>query len=375
MKRRRSAARLFYILMCVSTFVLALFLGGKIPYGAVSALLLVLPAAFLLSWIPGRQLTASHTLDRDVCPRGTEVHYTLAVNNKGLIPAAWTRFAVASSHELPGKPEAFEVPLGPFQSFSWDAAFTPPHRGLYTLTLSEFRITDPFCLTTNSVSSRYKPAALTLTVLPKPIPILEEWKERLDPQGGNGLFAQSSDEPAVDSRAYRYGDSPRRIHWKLTARQRELMVRQYESEENRRLVVVLNLRPFEAEAPEDYEDTLIEHCLSVLRYAFERQIETTFVYAQERETRRFTGRDLRLFDRLQRDMAAVEFNSQLSLPELLSEAHGAHMLYLFSVDMPESLAELPQDIPVEIAVIRGFDDQKQPYGNEARTMRVTVLPS
>ncbi|MDR1669115.1 MAG: DUF58 domain-containing protein [Oscillospiraceae bacterium] len=371
MRRKQSSARLFYILMCVSTFVLALFLGGKVPYGALTALILVFPLALLLAWIPGRQLLARHKLDRDVCPRSTEVRYTFSVRNKGLIPAAWTRFEVNATHELPDKPDAFEMPFGPFQSFQWDVTFSPPHRGVYLLTVSGFRVTDPFCLVTKTVtrSRGASPDTLTLTVLPKRVPIPDSWKERLSPQGTGGLFAQSSDEPAVDSRLYRYGDSPRRIHWKLTARQRELMVRQYESLETRRLLVVLDLQPFEAEARADCEDALIESCLSVVHYALERQIDTTLVYGQNGELRRFTGRDLRFFDDLCYEMAAAQFNSRLTLPELLIPE--AHMFYLFSVDMPQDLSELPQDRPVDIAVIRGFDGETG--GTAQQLLRVTVL--
>lgn len=375
MKRKQSSARLYYILMCVSTFVLALFLGGKIPYGAAAALILVLPAAFLLSWAPGRQLQAHQTLDRDVCPRSTEVCYTFTMRNRGLIPVAWARLEVISSHALPDKPEAFEMPLGPYQSFCWETVFTPQHRGLYTLTLSEVRVTDPFCLTTRSFQkiSGNLPTVLTLTVLPKRLPIPDNWKERLDSQGTGGSFAQSSDEPAVDSRVYRYGDSPRRIHWKLTARQRELMVRQYESAENRRLLVVLDLQPFEAEARAEYEDTLIEYCLAVVYYALERQIDTTLIYGQGGEARRFTGHDTRFFEDLRRDMAGIQFNSRLSLTELLSETMEMQMLYLFSVDLPESLSGLPQDRPVELAVIRGYEGRD--LRGAAQLMRVTALPS
>lgn len=41
-------------------------------------------------------------------------------------------------------------------------------------------------------------------------------------------------------RAYRPGDDPRGIHWKQTARQRRLIVQQRETDENRRLAIVLD---------------------------------------------------------------------------------------------------------------------------------------
>ncbi|MDR1692360.1 MAG: DUF58 domain-containing protein [Oscillospiraceae bacterium] len=371
MKRRQSSARLFYIVMCAGTFVLALFVGGTIPYGSAAVMILTYPVACFLSWIPGRQFTVRHALDRDVCPRGTEVRYLFGVANRGIVPAAWTRFEIESTYEIPGKPDAFETPIAPFKSFTWETSFAPPHRGIHTLKLADLRVTDPFCLVTNKLTKRKDlPDPLTLTVLPRLIPLPDSWKERLDPRGAGGPFAQSSDEPAVDSRQYRYGDSPRRIHWKLTARQRELMVRQYESEEKRRLLVILDLRPFKHEKAESAEDVLIEACLSVVCFALERQIDTTLLYAQGPDILRFTGRDSRFFEHLLRDMATVKFNSSVDLPDLLAKSDGAQMLSLFGAEMPDTLSVLPQDIPAELAVLRGFEGAYDP----TQLIRVTVLP-
>lgn len=369
--RKLFGARLGYILMLVCVLACSVVLGGRVPYGALAALLLIPPAALLLAWASGRQLAVRHALDCDSCLRGTAVRYALLISNKGIIPTAWASVQTASSRGSAGGVDSFTLSLPPFGSFHYETGFVPAHRGVYTMSVEEVWVSDPFRLTN---LFGHRPAPMTLTVLPKIIPISDAWKQRLDPQGAGGFFSQSSDEPAVDSRNYRYGDSPRRIHWNLTARRRELMVRQYESIESRRLLVVLDLSPFEADDPDSCEDTLIEACLSVVRYALERQIETTLVYAEGDSIRRQTGRDTRAFDEIHRDSARLDFSAELPLLRLLEEANRAQMIYLFCMNAPDGtvLSSLPSDRPVELAVVRTRRDGEMPL-HSVGSIRVTEL--
>ncbi|MDR0292604.1 MAG: DUF58 domain-containing protein, partial [Oscillospiraceae bacterium] len=159
-----------------------------------------------------------------------------------------------------------------------------------------------------------------------------------------------------------------------TAGRRELVVRQYGSTESRRLLVALDLSPFTADDPEACEDALIEACLSVVRYAHERQIDTTFVYAQGKSLRSHAGRGARVFSEIHSEMAKVTFTADIPLLHLLDEAKRAQMVYLFCAKVPdgETLSALPQDKPVELAVVR-TGKGKTPLPDSLEMMRVTEL--
>jgi hypothetical protein len=120
------------------------------------------------------------------------------------------------------------------------------------------------------------------------------------------------------------------------------------------MLVALDLTPFKADNPEACEDTLIESCLSVVRYALERRIETTLVYGEGEDIRSYTGQDLRAFDEIYYAMGSVGFSSKTPLTHLLTGAQQAQMLYLFCMEAPdgELLLALPTDKPVELAVVR-----------------------
>jgi uncharacterized protein (DUF58 family) len=368
---RLRSARIWYALSLFVALAVAAVLGGLVAYHIAATLIALAGGAALLAQCGKRQLVTRHALDCDICIRGGAARYALQLRNKGLLPLTWAEVKVSSTRGVTGREEPFEAALMPFGVMNHVAEFNPPHRGLYCLMVESIFVSDPFGLTKLNAG---RPYPLTLTVMPRLIPISEAWKKRLNPQGQGGIFSQSSDEPAVDSRIYRYGDSQRRIHWNLTARTRELMVRQYESVENRRLLAVLDLSPFDAEEPEACEDALIESCLSVVRYALERQIETTLVYAEGENIRRFTGRDSRIFEKIHHAMCTVPFSAGIPLPQLLQGAERAQMIYLFCAHAPggELLSSLPPGKPVELAVVRTHKDGAPPP-DSMTTLHVTEL--
>lgn len=351
MKKLRSARGGYAVSLLAAMTVAAMF-GGLTAYGTAAALLVLAGAAALLTLWNRRQLSVRHALNNHQCTRGSEVRYAVLMRNRGIVPLTWAEASLSSSRGGGLAKAQFEVSLTPFGEYRYQTGFCPPHRGIYTLLIDKILVSDPFRLTHFKCR---RPDPLTLMALPKLTPIMETWKQRLDPQGSGGFFAQTSDEPAVDNRTYRYGDSPRRIHWNLTARKRELMVRQYESIESRRLLIVLDLSPHQNDPPEASEDTLIEACLSVVQYALEKQIITTLVYAEGDTIQTFTGRDMRIFDEIHYAMATMGFTSNVPALHLIDEARDAQMVYLFSMTAPggETLSGLPQDKPVELAFVRG----------------------
>jgi uncharacterized protein (DUF58 family) len=370
MKTLRSA-RIGYAASLLIALSSAAALGGTTAYGMAAALAVIAAAAELLAWRSKRQLILRHSLDSDICIRGGDVYYTVHIRNKGTVPLAWAEVLLSSTRGLTSEEVPFQTSLAPFGHAEYAAAIKPPHRGIYVLMVESIMVSDPFRLTKHSAK---RPHPLTLTVMPMLIPISDAMKRRMDPQGLGGAFLQSSDEPAVDTRTYRYGDSPRRIHWNLTARRRELMVRQYESVESRRITVLLDLSPFSADNPEACEDALIEACLSVVRYSLEQRIETTLLYAEGSQLKNHTGRDTRIFEEIHHAMSAVSFTARIPLLHMLAGAERAQMLCVFCTQAPggEIISSLPHDIPVELAIVR-TQDEAFPLPESAAVVHITEL--
>lgn len=171
------------------------------------------------------------------------------------IPAEWTveihdvgiASGVYSLEERIGDAEAKWLVLRTGQStvFRPRIRATFPRRGKYTLQPLKARSSFPFGLAPKSI--RLLPAD-ELIVLPNPAWIDQErmttwlfraWSGR-DEERRKLRRVVEREAEVHGLRDYRVGDSPRRIHWKVTARRSRLTVREYEDTAPPRLLLVVD---------------------------------------------------------------------------------------------------------------------------------------
>lgn len=144
-------------------------------------------------------------------------------------------------------------------------------RGRYPLGPLQLRLTDPFgmCELTRSFST-YD----TLTVIPRvealpPVRLTGEAKGYGDGRQRSLALAGEDD---IIPRGYRYGDDLRRVHWRLTARYGELMVRREEQPQRSRCTVLLDTRgiAFEGAGPDSAFEWAVSGAASTLVHMLER---------------------------------------------------------------------------------------------------------
>jgi len=364
--------RIYFTLFSAAAVAFAMLEGSRVTSALLYIILLILPASALYVWFLRRRLRVRHGLDTEVCARAEPVRYTCVCRNKGPLSAPWVYFRVMASRSLLESPAVHVLACAPYETKAWQASLLPLHRGRYAIAFEDAACADLFNLV------RLKPGApndLELLVLPRIIPIREEWKRRFLPSAAGFENILTTDEPAVESRDYRYGDSMRRIHWNLTARSREIMVREYEKQAERRLLCVLDTTPFEAEHPLDCEDGLIEACLSVARYALECRFEVAFAYGAGDGVSQTRGNDLRFFDRIHRTMADIEFTAETPPARLLAGAEKAYTIALFTMGplSNEFLDSLPAGVPAQIFLMKTQPDMPAPDIPESDMLHITVL--
>ncbi|MFF1446220.1 DUF58 domain-containing protein [Streptomyces sp. NPDC058295] len=144
-------------------------------------------------------------------------------------------------------------------------------RGRYPLGPLQLRLSDPFgmCELTRAFSS-YD----TLTVIPRvealpPVRLSGEAKGYGD---GRLRALALAGEDDVIPRGYRYGDDLRRVHWRLTARYGELMVRREEQPQRSRCTVLLDTRglSYQGAGPDSAFEWAVSGAASVLVHMLER---------------------------------------------------------------------------------------------------------
>ena len=189
----------------------------------------------LLSWVALRGLSASLDVPEEA-EQGIETIVELRLENHGRA-ARWN--VVAADGHLSGAEVAVRL-VRPGERVELATLRIPTRRGQIETTSVELRSSAPFGVAERRV--RIEAHASTL-VLPKMFPLgdvpfvrpvsTSEPALRTAPRRGHG-------PDYLGAREYRSGDSMRHVHWGLTARHGQVMVREFEEERTRRLAIAID---------------------------------------------------------------------------------------------------------------------------------------
>ena len=159
-------------------------------------------------------------------------------------------------------------PPSPFHAHERHLSLNACHVGQYQAGLKALELQDAFGLFRMRLKNRDLEG--TLTVLPRPFDI-EKPRVTTGDDGSAPLARTQEDYNAPeDVRAYQPGDAMKRIHWKLSSRKRELLVRRFEMPAPPDTLILLDCdTPLGGEhltdGKESLRDALCETAVSVAR--------------------------------------------------------------------------------------------------------------
>lgn len=279
--------------------------GNNLLYLFLGMLLSMIIVSGVLSEQTLRQLEVIRELPPQVFARRPFLTGIVLGNRKRRLPS----FSVQVEDVIQGRPQSkkcyfLKVPAQARQSTSYRTEFE--RRGLYRYHGLKVDTRFPFAF---FVKSRRYEAPAELVVFPAIQPVghlpLEARAllgEITRPRHGAGRDFHSL-------RDYRVGDDARDIHWKRSARENRLMLREFEIEGGRRVELLLNDR-----MPADYDvedeahrldfDQCVELIASLALHLAERGFSVTVRTSEESRTLSADGRG---FERLMRWLALLEW--------------------------------------------------------------------
>jgi len=206
--------------------------------GCFAVALPLLAALFVLSFRP--RWTVSRSSASVVVPLGST-----AVLRASFVAGTGRRPAGVWQDRLPWPPGVTEesplrLPRGG-STASLSYRITPPRRGIFEVGPLLVAVADPFGLTRRDLPLG---PVQRLVVTPEAVPLAADVLA-LAPEGGSAhRFHQHAvvGDDDLMTRAYRPGDALRRVHWRSSARQGELMVRENELPNNAEALIVLDTR-------------------------------------------------------------------------------------------------------------------------------------
>lgn len=257
--------RLLPVLLISGVCLAAALSTGSPLYLMISLLmgLITLTALLSVGWAV-RSAQVAYELSQRKVNRGDSVTLTLSVSHRSLIPIAPITLTLC---DLLGGAEApVRLRSAARRRQQLRFPFTARHVGVLQVGVESFTVSDVFGLFT--VTRRPENALADLTVLPLPFEV-EDLKFAPGDAGLETLARATEDitSPA-DVRAYQPGDPLKKIHWKLSVRKGELLVRRFEQPTLPDALVLLDCSPPprlpQPESQAYLRDTLVETAASVV---------------------------------------------------------------------------------------------------------------
>lgn len=310
-------------LLLLGTWILSLIAislyGGAISYGFFFGVTLLPVLALLyLALVYWRFRIYQEIESRNiVC--GQPVSYFFVLQNEDYFPFASVSVKLFSSFSyVETLPDDTEYELLPGDKYTFQTKLVCKYRGEYEVGVKEIMVTDFLRL----FRLRYRvPGAVKALVRPKITRVSE-----LNSLGDFTAYLQrdilfATGEPDVVVRDYISGDAMKQIHWKQTAREQKLKVRNRTGEEKQGIAIYFDTGRCSRKMHEylPMENKLLETVLALGIFLAEKNIGFCGYYGQNGMlSSRVEG--IGAFDPFYEKMAKVSFDEKENFLVLLAEA-------------------------------------------------------
>ncbi len=253
-------ARFFLALaLLLGALLLAASLGAALFWYVAAVTALTIAFSLSTALIGAKALSLSGAVSARTLERGGLYDYVLTARAPRLCPIA--PLEMRFLHDgAPGEAQAADI--SPRAEGEIAEEYAAAHVGVWAAGLYSARVHDVFEMFSVPVPV---PPPQTVCVLPRPFEI--ERLKLLSGDDGRSIPGRASEDltSPEDVRAYRPGDAMKKIHWKLSYRKRELLVRRFETPAPPDTLILLDCQaPEGADAPA-LRDALCETALSAAR--------------------------------------------------------------------------------------------------------------
>ena len=248
----------------------ATLLSVALCTGSRLFLLLAALVALTVVWCLAGVLWTAGTLrveagrENQTVSRGEELELELGLSHRGLIPVAPILLDLAEPETT--REREIRLRHQPFAPQRLRLRVSAGHVGVFRVGLRSCTVEDLLGLFARRVKTD---ASFVLTVLPRTFETEPLTLAPGDP--GNEIVARATEDlnAPSDFRSYQPGDAMKKIHWKLSLRKDELIVRRFDEPILRDVLILLDCsRPpswGHSQAEADLKDALLETAASVLR--------------------------------------------------------------------------------------------------------------
>lgn len=272
--------RLICVAAIIGSSVFASYYGGNISYALFYLSILIPVVAFLYTVYVYFKFKLFQTIENVLVMKGEWNSYSFVVANEDIITFRNIKVNFLSDKStIEATNQITQYSLLPSESEKLETRIKCNYRGEYYVGVDSIEVTDFLYLFTITYPMTSK---LKVYVLPRVVPL--EQLGIAPPQNDvkNPLSFSNSAEEELDTEIRKYypGDSRKRIHWKASARMRELITRKYQHIPKAEIAIFMDLTKIKEDELKVViaEDKIIESVLAISNFYAGRRTPSHIIY-------------------------------------------------------------------------------------------------
>ncbi len=372
------ALRIIYYISMPAFLIAGLYNGITANFIVFFAQLFLALAAAALNFWTVYSFKYTQKLQDEVGLGGGETALRIKIQNPGPLPVALMEIEVSTAD--PGEKKDLSFSLPPFSEKSFDIPILMPYCGVYEIGMAKTHLTDIFGLMRLPFDMRklFYYRQPRLTVYPAVEPLSGVSASLMDEKLFGGAYLKLAEEgdSMAGLREYREGDAEKRIHWKRSAGQVALYVKQYDQPLRERVLIVADASPHGLKGEEKliYADTLCRAAAALCRHSLLRKREASIFAksASDAQPNRCAGAGslepfLKWLAMLRFDGTKAGFAEALECA--VSEADEAASIFVLTREPDEKLINYLESISVRVSSVSLIRiEEKKAYDGRLHTL-------
>lgn len=276
--------KIIFIILFIILLSYALLVGGTVPYFLLYTFLFffLVPLVHILFIL--KKLELKIQVPETSLYSGNEITIKYEIDNNTFFNIPYLEIQSHITKELTKQvSKKFIENLRPYGIYSYEESITLKKRGYFPLGAAEVIISDIFGIF--SLRRKYQ-SKTSLLVYPRPINISNFSISSVEQIGDlpiKDIMFQDKSRIA-NLRDFREGDNIKSIHWKLSAKLGQIIIKEYEKRGDAQVAIFLDnyYKLFKEDKNGDLEDKIVDIGLSLINYYVKENIPV-HLYTQNKD--------------------------------------------------------------------------------------------
>jgi len=308
-----AANRIVYLTILLAVVFFAWMYGERLFYVTLAVLIALPIISYIITFIFLFGLRISQTIPENVV-KGEVGIISVQLHNATPMPFGQVECLLLGDKYAIEIQECFAITSNPFSSTTLEINFNALYRGEYVLGLKAVRVVDLMGLF--RLKKRYRKTR-NILVMPRVTELSQfQLSFNLLTEAFSRFDMRDEDYSTVsDIRPYLPSDSIKRVHWKLTAKRNEWLVKIFQSNALNRVIIILDTvqLPLHQSIRYPFEDNKVEMVVGLSRYCLIKGMPVDFFTSGGNKA---SARGFAEFDVIYQVACSLKFESSPALSTL-----------------------------------------------------------